>query len=534
MRTSIKSKDSGDGSLLGLLWYKPELHRGLGAITNFSLGFTEVAVVASICGLYSFGLETGGPSSMIWGWIISFAMTMVIAFSMAEICAAYPSAGSVYNWAGQVVPSKWKPVVSYTCGTCNVLGNVAGDAFLGYTCAKFLNCAFITSNIAHLNSESEVAVSIVFLLSWCILNALRVDRIGWFMAVAGFFQFATIILIVSSIFSLDRSKFNSMSFIFTKFENDTGFNNAGYVTLISILTALFSFSGYEASSQMAEETNNAKVNAPLGIIYTVFATGILGLILLFSFLLITTDINTALNTNTGFPIIEIIIQTLGKKYGATFSWLIMVNVFFGGLSSVTVTSRITFALVRDNAFPHSQFLSKIHPTLHTPINIIIIIFLFNVLLQLLPLDTAGNTAFVSFTGVATAGFQVSYGIPILARLIFHKRPFPQTDMSLGSYSKLFGSISCLWLFSTSILFFLPTKYPVTPATMNWTIVVVAIFFILASLNWYFYAQFVFIGPLRASEENSCITSYDDNTTSHVIDNRLTESTPLTTSRYETF
>ena len=43
-----------------------------------------------------------GPVVIIWGFVIACACTTIVAFSLAEICSAYPSAGSVYHWAAQV------------------------------------------------------------------------------------------------------------------------------------------------------------------------------------------------------------------------------------------------------------------------------------------------------------------------------------------------------------------------------------------------------------------------------------------------
>ena len=36
---------------------------------------------------------TGGPVSVIWGWVVVCSMTMFIALSMAEIVSALPTSG---------------------------------------------------------------------------------------------------------------------------------------------------------------------------------------------------------------------------------------------------------------------------------------------------------------------------------------------------------------------------------------------------------------------------------------------------------
>lgn len=82
-----------DAHILESMGYKQELDRGLGAFMNFAFGFTEVSVLTSLSGIYAYGLVTGGSVVMVWGWITTFVFTMCVAYSMAEICSAYPSAG---------------------------------------------------------------------------------------------------------------------------------------------------------------------------------------------------------------------------------------------------------------------------------------------------------------------------------------------------------------------------------------------------------------------------------------------------------
>ncbi len=80
---------------------------------NFAFGFTEVAVMVSIFITYNGALGAGGPSGVIWCFLVNWALTTVVSYSMAEICSAYPSAGSVYHWAGQLVPQRLTPIMSY-------------------------------------------------------------------------------------------------------------------------------------------------------------------------------------------------------------------------------------------------------------------------------------------------------------------------------------------------------------------------------------------------------------------------------------
>lgn len=98
----------------------------------FSFCFTAVAVISSQSLLFDYGLITGGPVLMVWGWIIASIFTIFVGLAMGEICSSYPSAGSVYHWAGMLATEKTAPFMSYIGGWFNFLGNAAGDASFAY------------------------------------------------------------------------------------------------------------------------------------------------------------------------------------------------------------------------------------------------------------------------------------------------------------------------------------------------------------------------------------------------------------------
>jgi len=242
---------------------------------------------------------------------------------------------------------------------------------------------------------------------------------------------------------------------------------------------------------MAEETINSKNAASKGIISTILATGFGGVGLILAFLfssesLFTTmlaDDDSSGSPGTGNAVVNLFILVGGDKWGCALAWLVTINLFFALLSSIAVTGRITYALARDGAFPYSSTLAYLNPYFKSPVNGILLVMIFDGLLQLLPLDTnGGSLAFTAIIGLCVIGFQVSYGLPILIKLVFDPKDFPMTEMDLGVWSKPFGLLSCLWLFGTSCLLFFPVSNPTTTDTMNWLIVVVAGVFLAGMLN----------------------------------------------------
>ena len=316
-----------------------------------------------------------------------------------------PVAGSVYHWSGQLCSRKWSPIVSYICGWFNFLGNAAGDATYAYSFASFLSGTLAaayapegafdmtfpvdasigsasgsgsnstssgsgsgsgsgSSEIyAGLSAGETVAVAMGANLVWAVVNGMRVDRQGWINSVSAVWQMmSTVVLVV--VMAAMAPQVNTAEFVFTQWNNDTGFDATGYVILLGLLYSLYSFSGYEAGAHLSEETKNAAVAAPRGIVWACMLTSVIGFALTLVFCFTTVNIEAVLNNpyvgldGADQPIIGLFYYTAGSKGGLALSILMIINLFFAGSASLTVTTRISFALARDGAFDPRQHL---HP-----------------------------------------------------------------------------------------------------------------------------------------------------------------------------
>lgn len=169
--------------------------------------------------------------------------------------------------------------------------------------------------------------------------------------------------------------------------------NAFYVSCIGLLMCLFSFAGYEGGAHMAEETKNASSSAPKGIILTCVVTGITGLVYIAGLLYACNGkIHEQFSGESDYPVVNIYIQSFTNKLGqhnklgsVTMTSLLLVNLFCAGFSSMTVTSRIGFAMARDRAFPFSKALHRVNATTKAPDTMILLVFIMDVLLCMLPL-----------------------------------------------------------------------------------------------------------------------------------------------------
>ncbi|CAF1344497.1 unnamed protein product [Rotaria sp. Silwood1] len=247
--------EDSDVRLLREMGYTQELYRGFSPFMSFAFCFTTVNVFISITIGFTYSLNTGGSGVTIWSWIIGAIFTILIGLSLAEICSVYPSAGSVYHWAGQLVSAKHAPLASFTCGWVNFLGNVAGDAAFSSGFATIINATVVLQGNNSLSIGTEVGIGIGVTFVWAALNALRIDQQGWLNNLAAVFQIGSTISIVIVLLVVAPTRATAHH-VFTSTYNSTGFPFA-YVCLIGILSTLFSFSGYEAGAHLSEETRHA-------------------------------------------------------------------------------------------------------------------------------------------------------------------------------------------------------------------------------------------------------------------------------------
>jgi len=103
---------------------------------------------------------------------------------------------------------------------------------------------------------------------------------------------------------------------------------------------------------------------------------------------------------------------------------------------------------------------------------------------------------------------VSYAIPILLRVTAARTSFRTADFSLGRWSILCGWLSGVWLMATSLIFFLPTTWPITGANMNYACVVVAAFALVGGVYWVVAARHFFQGPPRHKSQGGYLPEPD--------------------------
>src|SRR4051795_4381741 len=124
-----------DESRLAALGYKQELNRAWSGFTNFAISFTIISVLAGPLKNFRFAWKAGGAAGIAWVWPILCIGVLMVAFGMAELTSAYPTAGGPYWWAAKLGGKTW----SWFPGWFNIIGVGGIVAGVGYGAALFLN-----------------------------------------------------------------------------------------------------------------------------------------------------------------------------------------------------------------------------------------------------------------------------------------------------------------------------------------------------------------------------------------------------------
>ena len=82
-----------EDTVLENLGYQQELKRSFGLLGMIGFSFSIVTSWTALGGVLIVGVESGGPPVMIYSWIGISIFALAVAYSMAEMCSAYPLAG---------------------------------------------------------------------------------------------------------------------------------------------------------------------------------------------------------------------------------------------------------------------------------------------------------------------------------------------------------------------------------------------------------------------------------------------------------
>jgi amino acid permease (GABA permease) len=487
---------SDDERLLHQLGYAQELRRNMSGFSNFAVSFTIISILSGCLTLYGFGMNTGGPVMIVWGWPFVGIMTLLVGLAMAEVCSSYPTAGGLYYWAARLAP-KNAAAWSWFTGWFNFLGQVAVTAGIDFGAAFFLNALLDLQFGFDARPWHTIVLFAAILILHGVLNSFGVNLVAKLADISVWWHLVGVLVIVG-VLVFAPAKHQSAGFVFGHFVNNTGWGSWFYVMLLGLLLAQYTMTDFDASAHMTEETHKAATAGPRGIVMSIVVSLVAGWILLIGLTFAIQNYSGEVGSATGVPPAQIFIDAVGATGGKLLLLIAIGAQLFCGMSSITANSRMIYAFSRDGALPASAFWHRINVRTRTPTNAIWLGAAGAFILGLPYLFNA--TAYAAVTSIAVIGLYIAYVTPTFLRLR-RGEEFQRGPWHLGRWSRPIGTIAVVWVVFITILFMLPTVSPVTASTFNYTPIAVLAVLGFAGIWWLVSARKWFTGPkVQGSEQ----------------------------------
>ncbi|CAL8461962.1 g1493 [Coccomyxa elongata] len=482
--------DSGEARIRQL-GYKQELRRNFGLLSNASIGFTAISILTGITASFGVGYNNGGPVSIVWGWVLVSIMSLSVAACMAEITSSLPISGGPYYWSVELTKGTKlsSAFAGWFTGWLNLLGQVALTASVDSCLANQIAAIWVIYNGHVFQQEELLLCYAVCLVTHGFLNMMSARWMARFMLLSGAYQLVASVVVIALIPSIAPTH-QSADFVFRTFNTSTstsGAPSSAYLFILGMLMSQYTITGYDVCGHVSEETKNADRTSPWGIIMAVGTSVVLGFGYILALLFSIQDVDT-LNTGraNGYVSGQIYYDVVMARYGdvriaVAIMALPAMAMFFCGASCVTSNSRMLWSFSRDGGIPFHQLWSAINEGTQTPILSVWAMVTFAFLLGLPMLHS--TSAFQAVTSICSIGLYISYAIPILMRIINNRR-FEPGPFNLGRFGAYIGSVAVIWVVFITVAFVLPTTYPVTRETLNYSGVAVGIVMVGAVLVWF--------------------------------------------------
>jgi amino acid transporter len=521
-RPSREDTIKQDVADLHRLGYAQELFRSMGGFSNFAISFSIISILTGAVILYDYGLAWAGTAAVMLGWPLVTVFVLAIAASMAELASAYPTAGGLYYWASKMKDKNW----GWWTAWLNLIGQFAIVAGIDYAAAGFLNATILDRITGGVFNTTEVIPGLlngqlvtmgVILLVQLALNIAGINLVALLNQVSVWWHIAIVAIVVVFVWATGKPDASGLNLFQIQPLDTAGSwnNNLGFINLqygpassypvilaffFSLLLANWTYTGYDASAHVAEETVGARMSSAWGVFLSVAVSAVVGYIFLVTLTTHLPDLTTlfpaTLDDTTlpassqyyfggGVAVISILTYNLGQL-GDVLSAGIAIAMWFCGLSSVAAAGRMLYAFSRDDGIPGSRWLKVVSHRYRTPANSLAAVAVVAWLFTIAAFIVGTGTAIVIITAISTIFLYAAYGVVIFLGATTSEWRTHRV-WSLSSWSKPVAYVAIFWVLVLMVLFSFPTS-----GNISWPFMVGAV--VLLVVYYFGWARSRFQGP----------------------------------------
>lgn len=471
--TPSSHRQGADEHLLQSQGYKQELHRGLSLWSSFSVGFATVSPVVGIYSVMSLGATSVGPS---WVWIVPLclALQLLVALIYAELSSQYPLAGGCYQWVKRLAGDRWAWFTGFMY-LASALASLTTVAYLG----GFWLWLFFTGQPPGANAQ--VFCGAALLLLGLGVNLFGINPLKYFVN-AGIVAeaIASIGIGVVLLLFFRNHPFSLLFEGLTPAQGANGSYLSGFLTAMAV--GGWAFLGFDACSQVSEETADARTSTPRAILRSMILVGLTVMLTAFAVTLSYTNTAALVSGQTVDPVTPAVVNAFGAWTQRPFVGVVLVAFIACVVSVQTYIGRAVFGMARDSILPASALLRNVDKR-KVPFAAMVFSTLFASFGLALGMNATAVGTLIAF---GSGGFFVVFLIVVTCALIVRLRGRWKVEpgaFSLGRWGLPVNLAAFVWLVFESVNVAWPRE-SLAPPGASWIQVwaVIVVFSVLAVLG----------------------------------------------------
>ncbi|KAI1455326.1 putative choline transport protein [Annulohypoxylon moriforme] len=514
------------------------LKRRFGFLSIFGFSCCILATWETALALFQEAFVNGGPAALAWGFPIAWMCSLSVYLCLAEMASIAPISGGQYFWVAILAPRKYKRFCGYLTGWLTSLAWIAtlavGSIFTGTMIQGLiiLNYPDYEPHNYHGAFLAWAVIAVSIFVNTVIAGLLPIlEGVILLIHVLGF-----IAILITLVY---LSPHGTAHDVFFRPLNEGNWPTQGLSYCVGFIGNVATFVGADAAVHMAEEIENPAMNVPRAIFTTVMLNGSTGWAMVLAVLFCLGDIESVINSATGFPFIQVFYNGTGKAGATVMTIVIIVIIWCAVIGFAATASRMTWSFARDHGLPFHHLIRKVHARTRVPIVAVVVVNLIPCLLHLIYIGS--STAYNDVISMSVSGLYASYLIPcsflLWRRTTGQIKPHRSSEDSdtnissgrdrdrnmlgplgldnngdsdivleeptlewgpwripglLGIVNNAFACVFCVW-----VLFwdFWPPATPVTAENMNYSVLVTGSVIIFAIARYFLGGKVGYRGPL---------------------------------------
>ncbi|OJJ43195.1 hypothetical protein ASPZODRAFT_136388 [Penicilliopsis zonata CBS 506.65] len=409
-----------DDQELARLGKKQALTRRFGFWSLFGFAVCELITWETVLALFSEALYNGGPSGMVYGFVLAWASTLSVYTVISELASLAPIAAGQYYWAYILSPARARVFVSYLIGWLTSLAWIATVATESLFAGTMLQGLLVLSYDSYVPTDWQAT-----LLTWMVImvsvfiNTVIPTWLPRLEIATVVFHLAGFVAVLATLWVCTPSH-RDASWVFTASRNGGGWSSLGISYCVGFMGNVATFVGADASVHLAEEVSHPAETIPRVITASMLLNGVVGFVMVLAVAFcLSADVSAVLDSSTGFPFLQVFADSLpASRAGAVVLGAVVLLLTWACANGITTSaSRMTWAFARDSGVPFAQYIRRVHPRHHIPIIAVGVVATFACLLSLIYIGSP--TVFNDVISLTVAGFYGSYLVPA-ALLLYHR------------------------------------------------------------------------------------------------------------------